>query len=39
MKMAAKGSWGVALFEMIRTCALVGVGVAFLKEVCPWGWV
>ena len=22
----------------IRSCGIVGVGMALLEEVCPWGW-
>ena len=29
----------MALFERIRTCGLVGIGVALSEEVCHWGWV
>ena len=32
------GHLGVALFEKIRGCGLVGAGVALLEEVCPWVW-
>jgi hypothetical protein len=38
MKMAPIGSQGVALFQRTRPCDLVGVGVAFLEEVCHWRW-
>jgi hypothetical protein len=32
MKMATIGSQGVALFEIIRVCGLVGVDVALKEE-------
>ena len=32
------GHQGVALFERIMECGLVGGGVALLEEVCHWGW-
>lgn len=38
MKMAPIGSEGVAFFERIRTCGLVGVHVALLEEMYHWGW-
>lgn len=36
MKMVPIGSWGVALFERIRTYGLVGIDVALLEEVRHW---